>query len=114
MGIYMVLLFASTYAVQMPMFAWRPLRIVVTLLPVLPLFGVLGVSMRKYRESDELQRKIQAEGIIFGFGLTAIVTLTYGFLQANADAPAISYVWVWPLLAVGWVIGMLIARRRYS
>ncbi len=114
MGLYVGLLFLSIWLVHVPAFSFRPLHIAVTVLPVLPLFGVLGISMRKYRVSDELQKKIMAEGIIFGFGLTAIITLTLGFLQMSDEVPRVSYIWVWPILAMGWLIGTVIARLRYS
>jgi hypothetical protein len=111
---YCVLLFGSIYLLKGHSTMWRPLYVIVALLPVLPLFGVLNLSMRKFRESDELQKKITAEGIMFGFGVTAILTLSLGFLQANDAAPQdISYVWVWPLLGFGWLIGQVLAKARY-
>jgi hypothetical protein len=114
MGAYIGLLFLSIAILNNHGVTSRPLHVVVALLPVIPLFGVLNLSMRKFREADELQKKIISEGIIFGFGVTAIVTLSYGFLQLNADAPSISFIWVWPLLGGGWVVGQVLARFRYQ
>jgi hypothetical protein len=61
---------------------------------------------------DELQRRIQLESLAFGFAAAAIATFTYGFLQ-NAGLPEVSWVWVWPVMAVCWMVGQLVARRRY-
>ena len=54
----------------------------------------------------------QLESLAFGFAGAAALTLTYGFLQ-NAGLPEVSWIWVWPVMAVCWIIGSLIARRRY-
>ncbi len=45
-------------------------------------------------------------------GYAALVTFTYGFLQL-AGAPQLSWFFVWPVYAVGWLIGLAITRRRY-
>jgi hypothetical protein len=93
---------------------WRALHVLIALLPVVPLFGILNLGLRKFREADELQKKITAEGIMFGFGVTTIVTLSYGFLQLNDLAPDVSFTWVWPILGASWFAGQLLARRRYQ
>jgi hypothetical protein len=114
MSIYIGLLYFSIAVLRNHAVTSQSVHVIVALLPVVPLFGVLNLSMRRFRQADELQKKIISEGIMFGFGLTAIVTLSYGFLQLNADAPPISFVWVWPLLASGWVVGQILARFRYQ
>jgi hypothetical protein len=114
MSLYAGLLYLSIAVLRNHAITSEPLHVIVALLPVFPLFGVLSLSMRKFREADELQKKIIGEGIMFGFGLTAIITLSYGFLQLNADAPPISFIWVWPMLGFGWVVGQILARFRYQ
>jgi hypothetical protein len=111
---YAVLVVLSVAALHYLSVPWLPLRLLVALLPVVPLFGILNLGMHKFREADELQKKITAEGITFGFGVTTIVTLSYGFLQANDLAPDVSFTWVWPILGAGWIVGQLLARRRYQ
>ncbi len=113
MATYTVLLLASIYVLRAHPALWPPLRVALALVPVVPLFGVLNVAMRKFREADELQKKITSEGIMFGFGVAAIVTLSYGFLDVNDVVPPLSFVWVWPILGFGWGVGVVIARRRY-
>ncbi|MGH2365578.1 MAG: hypothetical protein ACRDGF_05055 [Chloroflexota bacterium] len=61
---------------------------------------------------DEFQRKLFAESITFAFGGTALLTFSYGFLQ-NVGFPRVSWFAVWPLRAVLWGIGSLVAYRRY-
>ena len=113
LALYAVLLIASLAVLDRHLVTWMPARIVVGLVPMVAAFGVLNLYMRRYRAQDELKQKIMAEGIMFGFGATAILTFSYGFLQRTADFPELSYFFVWPVLAFSWVIGEWIACRRY-
>ena len=85
-----------------------------TLFPMLPAFGILAAIMQRYRGLDELQQRIQSESILFAFGCTAILTFSYGFLQNTANAPSLSYFAVWPVMATCWIIGCVLANRRYK
>jgi len=89
------------------------LRLIVGVLPMIAAFGILDLSMRQHRKHDELQQKITSEGIMFAFGVTAIVTFTYGFLQRSIGAPDLSYFFVWPILGASWLVGSFLARLRY-
>ena len=112
--LYAILLFASLMLIDKNVVAWLPLRIVVGLAPMIAAFGILNVIIREYRASDELQQRIIAEGIMFGFGATAILTFSYGFLQRTVGAPDISYFWVWAVLGATWMLGSFIARQHYK
>ncbi len=90
-----------------------PWKFVVAVLPVLPALWVPLAAVRLFRELDELQKQIQLEALAFGFILAAVLTLTYGFLQ-NAGLPEISWIWVWPVMAVCWMVGTVSARWRYQ
>jgi ABC-type cobalamin transport system permease subunit len=89
-----------------------PQKYLIAILPVLPALWIPAVVLRFFRELDELQRRIQLEGLAFGFTATAVLTLSYGFLQ-NAGLPQVNWVWVWPIMGVCWSLGLAIARRRY-
>jgi ABC-type cobalamin transport system permease subunit len=89
-----------------------PQKYLVAILPVLPALWIPAVVLRFFRELDELQRRIQLEGLAFGFTATAVLTLSYGFLQ-NAGMPQISWIWVWPVMGACWALGLAISRRRY-
>jgi hypothetical protein len=84
----------------------------IAVLPVLPALGIPFAVIRYCQAMDELQRRIQLESLAFGFALAAIATFTYGFLQ-NAGLPDVSWVWVWPVMGTSWIVGHLVARRRY-
>ena len=110
MTIYVLLVFITVYLIKHGMAA--PWTYVVATLPVFPALMVPVAINRFFRSMDELQRRIQLEGLAFAFTLTAILTLSYGFLQ-NAGLPDISWIWIWPLMGFLWAIGLGIARRRY-
>ena len=89
-----------------------PWKYAIAVLPVLPALGVPLAVIRLCRAMDELQLRIQLESLAFGFAAAAVTTFSYGFLQ-NAGLPEVSWVWVWPVMAVCWILGQLVARRRY-
>jgi hypothetical protein len=88
------------------------LKIAIAVMPVVPALGIPLAVIGYCRAMDEFQLRIQLESLAFGFAAAAIATFTYGFLQ-NAGLPDVSWVWVWPVMAVCWMLGQLIARRRY-
>jgi hypothetical protein len=89
------------------------LSVPVGLVPMIPAVLAILPLMEAYRNQDELQRKIQAEGILFSFVLTAVFTFSYGFLERYAGFPMASMFFVWPLMATLWGAGQLAAARRY-
>ncbi len=88
-------------------------RIPVAVLPMIP----IGFALRAYliflNGADELQRRIQLNGVAFAAGATGMVTLTYGFLE-NAGFPTLSWIWIFPMIIAFWGIGSALAERRYK
>ena len=110
MAVYGVAVFVSVRWLQHnPPAPWK---YAIAILPVLPAMFVPLLAVRFFRQMDEMQRRIQLEGLAFGFICAAVLTLTYGFLQ-NAGMPDVNWVWVWPVMGVCWMIGLATARRRY-
>jgi hypothetical protein len=108
---YSVILFASITALKtMP--PDDPLRYLVALLPVIPvLFGFVAY-LRYVRQLDEMQQRIQLEGVAFSLGCTGIITFAMGFLE-NAGLPPFGMIWVFPMSIVLWSAGIALASRRY-
>lgn len=88
------------------------LKVPVALVPMIPALFLPIVIVRYLRTLDEMQRKIQLEGLGFAFGGTAILTFGYGFLE-NVGFPHLSFFWVWMVMAMLWIVGALIARWRF-
>ena len=82
-------------------------------LPIVPCILLVTAWLRFYRRLDEREKTIALETLAFAFGATALLTFGYGFLQA-AGAPDVSWFAVWPVMAVLWIIGGQLAKRRYE
>jgi len=85
---------------------------VLALLPTIGIAACAWVILRQLRRLDELQRRVQLEALGLSFAGTAFGSLAWGFAE-NAGAPALPTFAIWPVMAVLWVIGGFIARRRY-
>ena len=105
-----VLLIAVTLINISPGSAWW--RIPLALSPVVPIIFALFAYMRFVSHVDELQRRIQFEALAFGFGISGILTFSYGFLE-DVGFPHLSWTFVFPLMIAFWGIGVVIASRRY-
>jgi hypothetical protein len=108
----------AAYAVMVPVSVWllkgrehSPLRYLFAVLPAIPSAFALWAAIRFFRGLDELQRRIQFEGIAFSFLATCLLTLTWGFLQ-NAGLPQADVIWVAPVLIMLWGLGLGIPSRR--
>jgi len=88
-------------------------RFVFAVLPVIPALFAMWAAIRYFRGLDELQRRIQFEGLAFSFLATCLIALTWGLLQ-NAGLPHADVVWVAPVLIFLWGIGACVAKRRYQ
>ncbi|HEY3974030.1 MAG TPA: hypothetical protein VGM18_13570 [Candidatus Sulfotelmatobacter sp.] len=89
-----------------------PLRYLIAITPVVPSGFAMWAAIRYFRGLDELQRRIQFEGLAFSFLATCLLTLTWALLQ-NAGLPPADIIWVPPLLIFLWGIGGCVASRRY-
>lgn len=88
--------------------AWAIVAVCVTL-------GVVALAaFRKYLlDADELTRKIQLEGLAFGFGAGLLFSLSYGLFH-SVGAPDMSMTHAGTVLIVGYVVGVLRAIHQYS
>ncbi len=107
---YVVVLFLSIWAIHTHL--QSPWRYPVALLPMIPAGFALVAVVRHLGRLDELQRRIQFEALAFAFGGTALVTFGYGFVE-NVGFPHLSWFLVWPLMALLWALGLVLANRRY-
>lgn len=112
MAAYVIVLPLSiVLIIASPHSAWW--RILLALAPVVPVLFGMRAFIRFFSRMDELQRRIQLEALAFSFGVTAIVTFSYGLL-VYVGFPSISWVYILPLMTALWGIGAGIATRRYK
>lgn len=90
--------------------------ILVALLPVPALFVALWAFIRGVGRADELERRIHLEALAVAFPLSLALLMVLGLLDLATDLnPADwSYRHLWPFMIIFWLVGMALARRRYS
>ncbi len=87
-------------------------RYPVAITPMIPWVFTVAAYVRYYRHMDELHQRMALEAFAFAFAGTALLTFTYGFLDL-AGLHRISWFWVWPVMAVLWILGGFLARKRW-
>ena len=110
-----LLLYTTTVFISLSLLKLHPhglLRIPIVLLPVIPSCCVPIVVIRLLRRVDEFHRKFHIEALAFAFTGTAILSFTYGWLQV-AGFPQVSWLYVWPLMGVMWIVGGMWSAQRY-
>lgn len=77
--------------------------------------GIVALAAyRKYLlEADELTRRIQLEGVAFGFGVGVLFSLSYQLFNV-AGAPDIALTHTGTVLVFGYIAGVILATRRYA
>ena len=107
-----VLLVSVSLLNNSPSEAWW--RIPLALTPIIPIFFALRAFLRYFHRIDELQQRIQLEAFALSFGVTCIVTFSYGLLE-YAGFPALNWTWVASFMIAFWGIGSVIASlQRYA
>lgn len=94
---------------------WRPqgpLGVVYSLAPLVPGLMAFRAYLKFFHEADELRRRIVVEGVLFAFGA---VLLFWGAVQLPQHIwlPPIKADWLISGMMFGWVIGMILAARRF-
>lgn len=111
MAAYILVLLVSMWLLKSGDITGLP-QAIIALAPMVPAAAVAIACVRQVRASDELQRRIQLEALSLAFGGTALATFSYGFLE-TVGYPRLSMFFVWPLMAVLWILGGLISGRRF-
>ena len=90
------------------------IRVIIALIPVIPTALLIWSIAKAIMKMDELQRKIQIEGLALAFAGTCLATLIYGMLRiADVGLPELSTLYVYVLMILLYSIGAIIAGRRY-
>jgi hypothetical protein len=82
--------------------------------PALPLLGMIwAMGMYLREETDEFQRSVLIESILWGLGLTMAGLSVWGFLEIYVDAPKLPTFLAFPLFCGAMGIAQPFVRRRY-
>jgi len=90
-----------------------PLKLVVAIAPVVPVAFVFLAVLRYFAATDEFQRRLMVESLAIAGGITALLAVTYGFLQ-NAGLPYLSAWWTYTAFMAAWLIARLFVSRNYD
>jgi hypothetical protein len=93
------------------------LRALIALLPVPAIALAMRAVVRRIRDADELQRRIELEAVSAAAACVSLGYLAAGFLQRARviDVPSsVAMIWLFPLLGIGIGIAKLVLRRRYD
>jgi hypothetical protein len=84
------------------------------ILPALPLIGSLAiVGLYVAEESDEFERSIIVQSMLWGLGVALSVSTVWGFLEDFANAPHISTFYVYLFFWIVMGISQPFIRMRY-
>lgn len=91
-------------------------RATIALVPIVPFIGLLLWYIRSIRLGDELERRVQLEGLAIGYPLATILLMTLGLLEiaVGLDPENWSFRHVWVFLPLFHFVGVAIAWRRYK
>jgi len=90
-----------------------PMSWLIALAPDVFALAALTSYMRFLRRADELMRRIQLEGLAFGFGAAVLFISAWPLLE-KAGAPVMTYNNALTVMMFSWVAGQLLSLRRYS
>lgn len=111
--LYTVLLFGAVWTDNQFDLA-QPVRIMLSLLPVLPVIACIGTIMAFVRAMDEVQARIVLESALIGAIVVAVASFTYGMLRGVTDWPGIHEVWYLPAFIGVSGFAQIFVKRRYQ
>ena len=88
-------------------------RLVIGLLPLLPLLVMGRGLVRMIRHQDELYKRIQFEAVAYAAVIVIVVSLTLGVLEEFDVVPHVNSMWAGQVLVFAWGIAAGILTRRY-
>lgn len=90
-----------------------PLKVLVALLPLLPLIFMFVAVIRFLRYTDEMLRRLHIQAFAIAAGVTAFLALTYGCLEM-AGFPRLSAWWTFFCIDMIWGFAVWMLERRYK
>lgn len=82
--------------------------------PMVPAAYVIWSVFQHITQMDELQRRIQTEALALSAAGTALLGLTYTFLEGDAGFPHLGAWWAWVSVGMIWAVARIVLRRRYQ
>ncbi|HTU81140.1 MAG TPA: hypothetical protein VMF61_03365 [Candidatus Acidoferrales bacterium] len=108
---YVALLFAGVF-LDRHFHPAGAVRVVLYLLPVVPVIALIPIIVAYLRDTDEFERRMATDSLAIGGGVTALFSVTYGFLE-TVGFPRPSAWWTWCVLMGSWALARIFMSRRY-
>lgn len=114
MTAYIVLVFSASHAFD----TWRlagPVAWALAVAPAIPILAVIAImGLYLKEETDEFQRNILVESMLWGLGLTMAGLSVWGFLEIYVDAPKLPTFLAFPIWCGAMGVAQPFIRRRYK
>ena len=113
MALYIVVLLTCVFAID----AWKPAGPLLWLLavaPALPMIGIIVVmGLYLVEETDEFQRSMLVQSLLWGIGITLAIASIWGFLENTNLVPHLpSFLW-FPVFCGAFGLAQPFIRWRY-
>jgi hypothetical protein len=90
-----------------------PWKIVLALTPLIPIAAIFVFAVQMIRGIDELERQIHIEALAVAAGVTALLSVTYGFLEV-AHLPRPSAWFTYAIVMLSWALATPFVSRKYK
>jgi hypothetical protein len=111
MAVYSVLIMITGRSIRHVDPTWA--KVLLALLPIIPIAVALSELLRFVGSLDELQRRLQFEAVATAGVLTCMLTFAWGMLEM-AGFPKLPIVLVTPLFSAAYGFGVWRASRKYQ
>jgi predicted membrane protein len=89
-----------------------PLRTLILVSPVVPIWLMFWTILRHYNRIDEYMRLQLLQIIAFCAGISAGIYTSYPFVADAFALPPLDIGWAWPIMAVCWVAATVVVQWR--
>ncbi len=110
MIVYIVTIWPISTAVSHATGAWK---IGLALTPLVPIVAIFIFAVQMLQGIDELERQIHLEALAIAAGVTAMLSVTYGFLEI-ARLPHPSAWFTYCVVMAAWAIATPFVARKYK
>jgi len=111
MAAYVIMIFGSIAAIKHYDLTGG-IEAAVALIPVIPIVLVFAAIVRFFATTDELERQINIECLAIAAGLTALLAITYYFLE-GIGLPRVSALWTFLAVMLIWGVAKCFVARKY-
>ncbi len=111
--VYSILLVISIVLLRDQGLADSVWRIPIALLPLPGGAYLIYLEVRRYQNLDEYWQRVHLTALAIAFLGSALVAFTFGFLENAGMAKQSGFIYFLVMITL-YVLGLLIARRRYS